>query len=123
MNRNDKLGETYKSGGEDNENSWVGYFSTFDLKVFIKLDESEQLPDRDDMKADPTLTGCVNYEAYTIVPRRRYARNIGGGYFLYNADSTFGELCDFIMKDIGYIIDKKVIGKEKDKVKDQMDYW
>ena len=126
LNGKDKLEDTYKQDGENKDDSWVGYFSTYKKNVLFYLQESSQAPDKEDMRDNPECCGCVNFELYAIrKPRgggKPWKRNIQGGFFLYTKDTTFLELCDYISQETGYVINTKILGTEKEKL-EEMEEW
>lgn len=126
LNGKDKLEDTYKNDGDDKDDSWVGYFSTYKKDIFFYLQESCQAPDKEDKRDNPEYCGCVNFELYSIRrPRgegKPWKRGLQGGFFLYTKDTTFLDLCNYISQETGYIIDTKILGSKKD-ILDEMEEW
>ena len=126
LNGKDKLEDTYKSDGDDMDDSWVGYFSTYKKDIFFYLQESSQAPDKEDLQSNPEYCGCVNFEMYAIRRPKNgvsvWKKNIDGGFFLYTKDTTFLDLCDYISNETGYVINTKILGTEKEKL-DEMEEW
>ena len=125
LNGKNKLEDTFYQDGEDRDDSWVGYFSTYKKDVFFYLQESSQAPDKEDLRNNPEYCGCVNFELYNIRRLRSqtpWKRNVQGGFFLYTKDTTFLELCDYISQETGYVINTKILGTEKEKL-DEMEEW
>lgn len=126
LNGKDRLEDTYESDGDDKDNSWVGYFSTYKKDIFFYLQESSQAPTKEDLRDNPEYCGCVNFELYAIRRSRGrgdpWKRNLQGGFFLYTKDTTFLELCDYISQETGYVINTKILGTEKERL-DNMEDW
>ena len=126
LNGKNKLEDTFYQDGEDRNDSWVGYFSTYKKDIFFYLQESSQAPTKEDTRDNPEYCGCVNFEMYMMKKSRSggdpWKRNIQGGYFLYTKDTTFLELCDYIGQDTGYVINTKILGTEKEKLDNMEEY-
>lgn len=117
LNKNTKIVDATDIGNENTEDNCYGYFSTYEKNTYVHICESLDKSDTSIVNKSTGFEGCILYSLLTSKGRRSSTIWRSGSHkFFYTNTTTFGQLCDDIRRTYGVIIDRKLIGKEKDDI-------
>lgn len=116
LNKNTKIVDVNDVVDYTKEDNCYGYFSTYEKNAYVHICESSNKSNTKIVDATPVYKGCILYSILTSRRRSSTLWRSGPHTFFYTADTTFGQLCDDIRKEYGVVVNKKLLGKEKDDV-------